>query len=56
VTLVEKIRQIMAEHLQQDPDITDKEYEALFVKYYQEYVDKGYLHTPAKVVGGKKRG
>lgn len=48
MTLVQKIKEAMEKELQADPDITDKEYEQLFIKYYQYFVSQGYLNTPQR--------
>lgn len=40
---------------EKNPDMTDKEYEELFVKYYMYYMDQGYLQAPKLTSKGKKR-
>ena len=57
MTLVSKIKQAMEIELQDNPDMTTKEYEELFSKYYLYYMDKGYFMetTPKNHSKGYKR-
>lgn len=48
MSLVAKVKEALKKELEEDPDMTDKEYEQLFIKYYQYYVDQGYLLDPPK--------
>ena len=48
MSLVSKVKEVMKQELESDPDLTDKEYEELFVKYYMYYMDKGSLSPTPK--------
>jgi hypothetical protein len=50
MSLVAKIKEAMAVELEDNPDMTDKEYEELFVKYYMYYMDS---HIKPKKVESK---
>ena len=50
MSLVAKIKQAMAVELEDNPEMTDKEYEELFVKYYMYYMDS---HIKPKKVESK---
>lgn len=39
MSLVAKIKEVMKQELEDNPDMTDKEYEQLFVSYYLAYMD-----------------
>lgn len=39
MSLVAKIKEVMKQELEDNPDMTDKEYEQLFVAYYLQYMD-----------------
>jgi len=39
MSLVAKIKEVMKQELEDNPDMTDKEYEQLFVSYYLQYMD-----------------
>jgi hypothetical protein len=43
MSLVGKVKEVMAIELEDNPDLTDKEYEELFVKYYMYYMDESNL-------------
>jgi hypothetical protein len=40
---VSKIKEVMKQELEDNPELTDKEYEELFVKYYMYYMDESNL-------------
>jgi hypothetical protein len=46
MSLVLKIKEVMKQELEDNPDLTDKEYEELFVKYYMHYMDELSVTTP----------
>jgi hypothetical protein len=46
MSLVLKIKEVMKQELEDNPDLTDKEYEELFVKYYMHYMDELSITTP----------
>lgn len=48
MTLVAKVKEALKKELEKDPDMTDKEYEQLFIKYYQHYVNQGHFLDPPK--------
>jgi len=50
MSLVAKIKELMAVELEDNPDMTDKEYEQLFVKYYMHYMDS---HLKPKKIESK---
>jgi hypothetical protein len=43
MSLVNKVKEVMKQELEDNPDLTDKEYEQLFVKYYMYYMNEGNL-------------
>ena len=43
MSLVSKVKEVMKQELESDPDLTDKEYEQLFVKYYMHYMNESNL-------------
>jgi hypothetical protein len=43
MSLVSKIKEVMKQELEDNPELTDKEYEELFVKYYMHYMDESNL-------------
>jgi hypothetical protein len=43
MSLVNKVKEVMKQELEDNPDLTDKEYEELFVKYYMYYMDQSNL-------------
>ena len=43
MSLVSKIKEVMKQELEDNPELTDKEYEELFVKYYMYYMDESNL-------------
>jgi hypothetical protein len=43
MSLVSKVKEVMKQELESDPDLTDKEYEELFVKYYMYYMNESNL-------------
>ena len=43
MSLVSKIKKVMKQELEDNPELTDKEYEELFVKYYMYYMDESNL-------------
>jgi hypothetical protein len=46
MSLVTKVKELMKQELEDNPDLTDKEYEELFVKYYMHYMDELTTSTP----------
>jgi hypothetical protein len=40
MSLVSKIKEVMKQELEDNPNLTDKEYEELFVKYYMYYMEQ----------------
>jgi hypothetical protein len=43
MSLVNKVKELMKQELEDNPELTDKEYEELFVKYYMYYMDQSNL-------------
>jgi hypothetical protein len=55
MSLVGKVKEVMAVELEDNPDLTDREYEELFVKYYMYYMDQSNL-TSSTPQNHKKNG
>jgi hypothetical protein len=50
MSLVTKIKKAMSVELEDNPDMTDREYEELFVKYYMYYMES---HIKPKKIESK---
>ena len=53
MSLVDKVKELMIKEVEANPDLTDKEYEQLFVKHYLSLIDT--LTIPSTNSKGKSR-
>jgi len=53
MSLVDKVKELMSKELEDNPDLTNKEYEELFVKHYLSLIDT--LTIPCTNSKGKSR-
>jgi len=53
MSLVNKVKEIMIKEVEDNPDLTDKEYEELFVKHYLSLIDT--MTIPSTNSRGKSR-
>jgi hypothetical protein len=53
MSLVDKVKELMIKEVQANPDLTDKEYEQLFVSHYLSLIDT--LTIPSTNSKGKSR-
>jgi hypothetical protein len=51
--IVDKVKELMKKELESNPDLTTKEYEELFVKYYLSLIDT--MTIPSTNSRGKNR-